>query len=732
MKFQCPFCGCAIFNVKEGQLGTDMTCPNCSKHTIIPTDSFGAGRIITDFIIKEKIGEGSIGTVYLAHQISLDRKVALKVLSPKYATLKGMSAFMTEARAAANLSHPNLVQCVGLGDDNGIYYMAMNYINGLTLKQKIESEGRMVIDEALHIIQQVAESLHFAWEEAKLIHRDVKPENIMIDENGVVKLTDLGLAMQEKDWHENMEISGSPSYMSPEQFIGGKLDTRSDIYSLGITLYQMLSGRLPFRGKTLNTIAKQHFKEKSIPLSKLNPLIPKNVSELVAKMTAKNPSDRFNNMNELLKQIWQIRQITAPDKELVPDIHTVSLKKLDYDLQIESQKKKIQVMKAESEEQQKHETYIKILAFFVPVLVLSIMIVIGIRHRRDREYNNRLSIIEGIEKMFQEETGITVLSEELDKVKKKLSALDQKTEEGLSTRLALVSEKIENKKLMERNKVLETRVSALALRLNDMEPKTKAFSKTDADLKQKELKIKEIEISLSALEFDLKKEKNLVKKRNEEIIFLRSQETETWKNDIRVKLHLLAKSAKFAEASSLLKLSAGKKNASDDEWLDAKKTEMAQIEKLFLELENSGQRFSGLEISKGIIKEIKGSAITVANKNIPIKEEDILWKNLPIEDLKILTTTFNPSPKEAINLITYYFAIMTGNFSDAVDVFGKNDEAQNTMLAVRQYQLENIRYFEELDAKKAALKAKEFLKNFDKTDDITAIRNELKTLIEWD
>ncbi|HPN85395.1 MAG TPA: protein kinase, partial [Victivallales bacterium] len=274
-------CSCAIHDVKPWMLGKKIVCPNCSKNVAMPSSPFGVGRMIGDYIIEEKLGEGSIGTVYLAHQASLDRKVALKILSEQYANAKGMSAFLSEARSAAKLLHPNLVQCFGVGEENGVCYMAMNYIKGKTLKDKIKSNGKIDVDEALHITQQVAEALHCAWEEARLIHRDVKPENIMIDDDGVVKLTDLGLAMPQTAWHENMEISGSPSYMSPEQFTGEKLDSRSDIYSLGVSLYQMLCGKLPFVGKTLNSVARQHFKEKAVPINKLVPTTPRAVSDLV-------------------------------------------------------------------------------------------------------------------------------------------------------------------------------------------------------------------------------------------------------------------------------------------------------------------------------------------------------------------------------------------------------------------------------------------------------------------
>lgn len=338
MRFFCPFCNFAI-SADDSARGYRAVCGACGKSVLVPAGLFDDGRIIGDFIIRSKLGEGSIGAVYKAMQISLERIVALKILSKKHMTQKGVAEFLKEARAAAKLTHTNLVQSYAVGEEDGVCYMAMTYINGETLKSRIKREGRIATDEALHIVQQVAEALYYAWDEARIIHRDVKPDNIMLSENGVVKLTDLGLAMNQSEWHENMDISGSPSYMSPEQFAGEKLDSRSDIYSLGVTLYQMLSGELPFDANTVKSIARQHF-EMDIPnLLKRVPDLPPRVNSLVRKMMAKVPEKRFPDMEALLKEIWSIRQITAPDRELVPDVHTISMKRLDYDIQTQEARK---------------------------------------------------------------------------------------------------------------------------------------------------------------------------------------------------------------------------------------------------------------------------------------------------------------------------------------------------------------------------------------------------------
>lgn len=338
MRFQCPFC--QFINTVDSRRGGDLVnCQSCRKPLKVPTD-IEEGSLIGDYVIKTKIGTGSIGTVFRANQISLGRTVALKVLSPAYTTRKGMEDFLSEARAAAKLNHPNLVQAFAVGESDGYCFMAMTLLSGMTVKNRMKQTQTIPVDEALHIVQQVAEALHYAWLEAKIIHRDVKPENIMLTDEGLVKLADLGLAMRPKDWKEGMEISGSPSYMSPEQFYGEKLDSRSDIYSLGVMLYQMLSGMLPFRAENVQELALQHTQEEAVPLSKLNLRIPPMVSALVKKMMAKQPEERFQSMEDLLGQVWKIRQKTAPDSDLVPSVHTISIRRLDYDRQLSAKRER--------------------------------------------------------------------------------------------------------------------------------------------------------------------------------------------------------------------------------------------------------------------------------------------------------------------------------------------------------------------------------------------------------
>jgi serine/threonine protein kinase len=708
-------------------IGRKIICPNCSKNVAMPSSPFGVGRIIGDFIIEEKIGEGSIGTVYLAHQASLDRKVALKILSEAYTNSKGMSSFLSEARAAAKLSHPNLVQCFGVGDENGICFMAMNYIKGQTLKEKIKANGKIEMDEALHITQQVAEALYCAWEEARLIHRDVKPENIMVDDDGIVKLTDLGLAMPQTSWHENMEISGSPSYMSPEQFIGEKLDTRSDIYSLGVSLYQMLSGKLPFAGKTLNTVARQHFKEKALPINKIVPTISRTVSDLVAKMMAKKPDDRFKDMDELLQQIWKVRQNTAPEKELVPNVHTVTMKKLDYDLQIQSKARKIQIMMSENEEKSKSDIIVKIIAFTIPFLVLAIILLIAIFHQNDSEKQASNRLLENIEAMFDnEDISLMAISEEFENAKKSLNHMKEKPDENILLRLKLCAEKIENIRMNERNRMLEIQSSSFALRLHDLETKEQDSNKLSSENKDKDKKIKQFDHKFQTLEKELKKERELVQNLKNTLNAIQERDFAAWCDDLCVKTAILIRNGRFPDAKVVLKMFSEGASEKQKNWIDEKKQEIEVVEKLFDNIENSGQRFAGISLKEGKLKEIIGANVSIIS-SIGILE-NTPWKNLSIESLKLITPPGILT--SAGEKLPYYFAMLNGRFSDAAEMLSKNSGAKNNMLAIRKYIFENIKYLVATDRKKATARTEDFLRDFSGTEDMDKLKNELNSLLK--
>ncbi len=314
MRFQCPFCK-GIVSVDNSDMGANVQCGHCNKPVVVPSSRIASGTVIGDFIIMRELGRGGMGIVYLAHQISLDRPAAVKVLAANYASnTEFVVGFIKEARAAAKLNHPNIVQAYAVGDDEGIFYFAMEHIDGETMKNILKREEVIPIDQAINIIQQIAEALDYAWKEEKLIHRDIKPDNIMLTSSGRAKLADLGLAKvgDDAENNETEEVMGTPQYISPEQLTGDPLDNRTDIYSLGATFYHFLTGRFPYEGTTALEITRQHLFGTLIPPCEVNPNIPPDVSWVVEKMMAKDPNLRYQDASLLAEDLGLIKRGRKP------------------------------------------------------------------------------------------------------------------------------------------------------------------------------------------------------------------------------------------------------------------------------------------------------------------------------------------------------------------------------------------------------------------------------------
>lgn len=319
MRFQCPACK-GIVSVNNKYLGHKVQCGHCKEVVSVPQSRVAPGAVIADFIIRKELGRGGMGIVYLSHQISLDRAAALKVLSSTYANdSQFVVSFIREARAAARLNHPHIVQAYSVGEDDGIFYFAMENIDGPTMKSVLKKQQKIPCDQAIVIIQQIAEALSYAWQELKLIHRDIKPDNIMLTENGKAKLSDLGLASiaGEIDDGDSDEIMGTPQYISPEHLTGAPMDTRSDIYSLGATFYHFVTGKFPYEGKNAAEIARQHLTGTLIPPHEVNPDVPKEVSRIIVKMMARDPMDRYQNAEELIDDLRALHKNT-PAQSSVP------------------------------------------------------------------------------------------------------------------------------------------------------------------------------------------------------------------------------------------------------------------------------------------------------------------------------------------------------------------------------------------------------------------------------
>ena len=262
------------------------------------------GMIIAErYEIVSKIGTGGMADVYKAMDHKLNRFVAVKVLKPEFredATF--VKKFRSEAQAAAGLTHPNIVNVFDVGDDEGVYYIVMELIEGITLKEYISKKGKLSVKEATSIAIQVSMGLEAAHSHG-IVHRDVKPQNIIISTDGKVKVTDFGIARAASSNTISSNVMGSVHYSSPEQVRGGYSDEKSDIYSLGITLYEMVTGRVPFDGDTTVAIAIKHLQEEMVPPSVYSPDLPYSLEQIIMKCTQKSVDRRYNKMEDVIEDL---------------------------------------------------------------------------------------------------------------------------------------------------------------------------------------------------------------------------------------------------------------------------------------------------------------------------------------------------------------------------------------------------------------------------------------------
>ncbi|QST01539.1 Stk1 family PASTA domain-containing Ser/Thr kinase [Pontibacillus sp. ALD_SL1] len=260
------------------------------------------GHLLNDrYEIRETIGGGGMANVYLGRDTILNRDVAIKVLRLEYANDDEFIArFRREAHSATSLSHPNIVNIYDVGEEEHIYYMVMEYVDGMTLKQYIQSYGPLDVQESLDITKQITAAITHAHDN-HIVHRDIKPQNILIDEYKQVKVTDFGIAMalSATSLTQTNSVLGSVHYLSPEQARGGMATKKSDIYSIGIVLFEMLTGRLPFSGQSPVSIALKHLQSETPSMKRWNPQVPQSVENIVLKATAKDPFHRYDDISEI-------------------------------------------------------------------------------------------------------------------------------------------------------------------------------------------------------------------------------------------------------------------------------------------------------------------------------------------------------------------------------------------------------------------------------------------------
>lgn len=274
------------------------------------------GMFISDrYEIMEKVGSGGMSDVYKAKCHKLNRFVAVKILKSEFSEDKSfVSKFKVEAQSAAGLTHPNIVNVYDVGEDNGIYYIVMELIEGITLKKYIEKKGQLPVKEAVSIAIQVAQGIEAAHNN-HIIHRDIKPQNIMISREGKVKVTDFGIARAASTHTINGNAMGSVHYISPEQAKGAYIDEKSDIYSLGITLYEMITGQVPFEGDSTVSVALQHINEEMPNPKLIVQDLPISVEKIIAKCTQKKPDRRYLKVSSLIADLK--KSLISPDEDFV-------------------------------------------------------------------------------------------------------------------------------------------------------------------------------------------------------------------------------------------------------------------------------------------------------------------------------------------------------------------------------------------------------------------------------
>ena len=343
------------------------------------------GTKINDrYQIIKTLGEGGMANVYLAHDTYLDRNVAVKVLRGDLANdEKFVRRFQREALSATSLSHPNIVEIYDVGEDDGQYYIVMEYVDGKTLKQVLKQRGHLSVTEVIDIMLQVTDGMAHAHD-AYIIHRDIKPQNIMILSNGMIKITDFGvaIALNSTQLTQTNSVMGTVHYIPPEQANGKGSTIRSDIYSMGIMMYELLTGLLPYKGDNAVEIALKHLREPLPSVRKFDPSIPQSIENVIIKATAKNPKNRYKDAREMHDDLkTALDDSRVNEKRYVypyPENDLEETKALDTELQAikentkQEKKKQEETLEEEykQEDKKQNKTLIIILSIFTGLVLL--------------------------------------------------------------------------------------------------------------------------------------------------------------------------------------------------------------------------------------------------------------------------------------------------------------------------------------------------------------------------
>lgn len=361
------------------------------------------GSKINDrYQIIKTLGEGGMANVYLAHDTILDRSVAVKVLRGDLANdEKFVRRFQREALSASSLSHPNIVEMYDVGEDDGQYYIVMEYVDGMTLKQVLKKRGHLSVTEVIDIMLQVTDGMAHAHD-AYIIHRDIKPQNIMILSNGMIKITDFGVAtaLNSTQLTQTNSVMGTVHYLPPEQANGKGSTIKSDIYSMGIMMYELLTGLVPYKGDNAVEIALKHLKEPLPSVKKTNSSIPQSIENVIIKATAKNPKNRYADARVMHEDLKTALDDSRKDERR--HVYTYPENDLDetkvLDKEVEKIKKETQTSKrkikkdeefSDIEEPKSNKTLIVIASIFT-ALVLTLTISMTIYFKKTEVKNVKI------------------------------------------------------------------------------------------------------------------------------------------------------------------------------------------------------------------------------------------------------------------------------------------------------------------------------------------------------
>lgn len=356
------------------------------------------GQKINDrYEIIRSIGEGGMANVYLGYDNILDRNVAIKVLRGDLSNdEKFVRRFQREALSASSLAHPNIVEMYDVGEDDGVYYIVMEYVEGKTLKQLLKKRGTLTLSEAIDIMSQLTDGMAHAHD-SYIIHRDLKPQNIMIKDDGQIKITDFGIAMalNSTQLTQTNSVMGSVHYLPPEQASGKGCTIKSDIYSMGIIFYELLSGSLPFRGDNAVEIALKHMREPLPSLRDDNPGIPQSIENIIRKSTAKNPKNRYDSARSMHEDLLtalddermneEVYQYKYPENENDgKKLKKVSSSqsdgdedtlKIDNPKDVESTSEIVQKIDAEEKDDKKKKIIIIVLAAIFAIILIALVVI---------------------------------------------------------------------------------------------------------------------------------------------------------------------------------------------------------------------------------------------------------------------------------------------------------------------------------------------------------------------